>query len=117
MEWYEQYELDGRPVPDWVRQLSYPCLPPPDMPAAPPVGENAHFYLDCFWTRHRAAMAVLCSAALWCAVWLVCGVLWCGVGCGRWRHTAAQPMYFLLVLSSAAAQPSCKQTTITNSNF
>eukprot|EP00667_Euglena_gracilis_P004315 EG_transcript_4339 len=51
VEWYEQYELDGRPVPDWVRQLSYPCLPPPDMPAAPPVGENAHFYLDCFYHR------------------------------------------------------------------
>eukprot|EP00667_Euglena_gracilis_P005921 EG_transcript_5965 len=57
--WYEQYELEGRPIPDWMRQLSYPCLPPPGMPPEPPVGENAHFYLDAFYHRIMALAATV----------------------------------------------------------
>ena len=51
VSWYEQYELEGRAIPDWVRQLSYPCLPPKGMPQAPEVGVNPHFYLDAFYHR------------------------------------------------------------------
>eukprot|EP00668_Euglena_longa_P000759 GGOE01000916.1.p1 GENE.GGOE01000916.1~~GGOE01000916.1.p1 ORF type:complete len:580 (-),score=168.92 GGOE01000916.1:260-1999(-) len=59
VSWYEQYELEGRAIPDWMRQLSYPCLPPPNLPQEPPVGQNAHFYLDAFYHRIMALAATV----------------------------------------------------------
>ena len=75
--WYEQYQLEGRSIPGWMRQLSYPCLPPPGMPAQPDPGVNHHFYLDAFYHRIMALAATAIDLKMFTGPCIFTG---CGFG-------------------------------------